>query len=115
MSLWKYNDAELEIDMEDVEFQEKYENAFSKMEESEKDLQNVGKISDFSKKYCGLFYNLFDDLFGSGTGKKLMGNKMNTGKCEECYNSFIAFCAEQVNEINRRRAATLKKYVPKRK
>ena len=31
MSFWKWNDVELEVDMEDVEFQEKYENAFNKM------------------------------------------------------------------------------------
>ena len=29
MSQWKYNNVKLEIDMEDVEFQERYENAFS--------------------------------------------------------------------------------------
>ena len=30
MSLWKWNDVELEVDMGDVEFQEKYEKAFNK-------------------------------------------------------------------------------------
>ena len=28
MSLWKWNDVELEIDMEDVDFQIRYENSF---------------------------------------------------------------------------------------
>ena len=32
MSLWKWNDVELEVDMEDVDFLEKYEMAFQKME-----------------------------------------------------------------------------------
>lgn len=38
MSLWKWNNVELEIDMEDVEFQERYENVFQHLEEKEKSL-----------------------------------------------------------------------------
>ena len=31
MSIWKWNDVELEVDMEDADFQEKYENAFQRL------------------------------------------------------------------------------------
>ena len=71
MSVWKWKDVELEVDMEDIEFQEKYEVAFQHMGVSEKELQNVGNLSGFSKKYCMLFWNLFDEIFGKGTADKL--------------------------------------------
>ena len=32
MSLWKWNDVELEVDFEDADFQERYEKAFDKLE-----------------------------------------------------------------------------------
>ena len=57
MSQWKYNNVELEIDMEDVEFQERYENAFNIMEEEEKKIKKDGKVSEITKAYCNLFWN----------------------------------------------------------
>ena len=41
MITWKWNDVELEIDLEDVDFQERYEKAFEAMEEDEKDLKKI--------------------------------------------------------------------------
>ena len=35
---WKWNDVELEIDMQDVDFQEKYERAFEILEKEEKEV-----------------------------------------------------------------------------
>ena len=55
MSYWKYNDVELDVDMADAEFQEKYENAFEKMEESEKTIKKDGKISEITRAYCSLY------------------------------------------------------------
>lgn len=115
MSLWKYNDVELHVDMEDVEFQEKYEDAFAKMAASEEKLQKTGAMSGFTRGYCQMFHNLFDDIFGEGTAKKLMGEKLHAGRCEECYDSFICFCKEQAEEMNKKRAVALKKFMPKRK
>ena len=113
MSFWKWNDVELEVDMEDVEFQEKYENAFNKMEVTEKALQKTGKMSDISRAYCLMFYELFDNIFGDGTAVKLMGDKLNCRVCDECYDSFIAFCGKQLIEINKKRSKMLSKYKPK--
>ena len=51
MSLWKWNDVELEVDFEDADFQERYEKAFDKLEGIEKELQKTGKLSEITKKY----------------------------------------------------------------
>lgn len=105
--IWKYNDVELEFDMGDVDTQERYEKAFIKMEETEKGLPKTGVYSELSRAYCQMFYELYDDLFGTGAGERLMGKKANVRTTEECYNSFLTFVRAQLEEINRIRASTI--------
>lgn len=114
MSLWKWNDVELKIDMEDYDFLQKYENAFYSMEKKEKELQKVGKQAVIIKEYCEMFYRLFDDIFGPGTGDKLFDRKKNARICEECYEDFLAECKKSVVEANKRRNAIEKKFKPNR-
>ena len=114
MSLWRYNDVELDIDMEDVEFQMKYEQAFERMAEEEKKLQTVGKASEFSGGYVAMFWHLFDGIFGEGTSEKLFNGKKNLGMVDDCYESFIELCQKDVLEINKRRSKRVAKYMPKK-
>lgn len=114
MSLWKWNDVELEIDMEDYDFLQKYENAFDSMGKKEKELQKVGKQAVIIKEYCEMFYRLFDDIFGPGTGDKLFDGKKNARICEECYEDFLAECNKSAVEANKRRNAIAKKFKPNR-
>lgn len=110
MSLWKWKDVELEVDMYDVDFQEKYENAFNQMEITEKELQTTGTLTDFSRNYCNMFFRLFDDIFGIGTSDKLFNGKKNILEIESCYDSFIEFCSAEVNEYIKKSTARAKKY-----
>ena len=114
MSLWKWNDVELEIDMEDYDFLHKYEKAFDAMGVQEEKLQKIGMQSEIVKEYCEMFYRLFDDIFGAGTGDKLFGGKKNIRICEECYTSFISECQQSVQEANRRKNAMMNKFKPNR-
>lgn len=114
MSQWKWNDVELEIDMEDYDFLKKYEDAFKHMEITEKELQKIGNTSEILGAYCQMFYALFDDIFGAGTGERLFLGKKNARICEECYESFIAACAECNAVANKRRAEIMIKYKPNR-
>ena len=79
MSLWKWNNVELEVDMEDAEF-----------------------------------YDLFDDLFGDGTGDQLFTGKMNSRICEECYDSFLAECQKGILAAAERRNNRMNKFRPNR-
>ena len=115
MSQWKWNDMEFEVDMEDVEFRQKLEDAYDKMEEEEKNLSKVGRASEITLGYCNMFYNFFDRVFGSGTGEKLLGTKKNARICDECYGSFFDFMRLEVEKSNKRRAQCAQKYKVKSK
>ena len=54
-----------------------------------------------------MFYELYDDLFGVGTGEKLMGKRYNVRETEKCYNAFLTFVRSQIREIDQIRANTL--------
>lgn len=71
-------------------------------------------MSEISKAYCKMFWELFDELFGEGTAQRLFEGKMNTGLCDECYDSFISHCQKQVNEINKKRSSRFAKYKVKK-
>lgn len=114
MGKWKWGDTELEVDMEDVEFQKKYEDAFEQLDVEEKTLKKSGKLSEITKNYCKMYWNLFDRIFGEGTAEKLFNGKEHSGLCEECYESFISFCSNQVKEINKKRCSRFTKYKVKK-
>ena len=56
MSQWKWNDVELEIDMEDYDFLKKYEDAFRHMEVTEKELQKVGNTSEILGRIANVLH-----------------------------------------------------------
>lgn len=114
MSLWKWNDVELEIDMEDYDFLQKYEKAFDAMGVAEEKLKKIGAQSEIIKEYCEMFYRLFDDIFGPGTGDRLFAGKKNVRICEECYADFISECKKNVSEANKRKNAMMNKFMPNR-
>ena len=113
MSRWIWNDVELEVNMGDVDFVEKYEKAFTKMEKTEDDLKKVGLNSEFIKGYYNMFLTLFDDLFGEGTAEKLFKGKRDINQVEDCYYSFIEVAKQDVAETNKRRAKKMTKYAVK--
>ena len=112
MSLYKINNVELDIDMDDYEFQKKYEDAFEKLGESEKELQKVGKSSEITKGYCEMMRQLFDDIFGEGTSKKLFGEKYNIRVTNEVYEEFIRICSEQARASRQQMHSLVNKYKP---
>lgn len=113
MSLWNWNGVDLEVNMGDVDFVEKYEKAFVKMEESENNLKKIGFNSAFLKGYCNMFLDLFDDIFGEGTSEKLFEGKMDVNVIEDCYDSFIDAAKKDVAETNKRRGKRIAKYAVK--
>lgn len=110
MTIWKWNDVELEIDLEDVEFQERYEKAFDDMQEDEQRVKKIGKLSEMTRSYCAMFYRLFDTIFGEGTGDKLLGGKLNSRVVDDCYESFLNHCKQEVIATSKNRASRFQKF-----
>lgn len=86
---WEYNGVTLEVDLQDADFAASYEKAFARLEESEKEMQKVGMNSEMIRGYCNLFYQLFDDIYGDGTGERLFSGKKNARMCDEAYRNFL--------------------------
>lgn len=113
MSQFIWNDVELEVNMSDIDFVEKYEKALDKMDKEEERLKKTGLNSEFLKGYHNMFLTLFDDIFGEGTSKKLFEGKRDIDAVEECYFSFIDVAKQNVAETNKRRAKKMAKYAVK--
>ncbi|OUQ12095.1 hypothetical protein B5E84_19405 [Lachnoclostridium sp. An14] len=113
MSLkWEYNGVILEVDLQDADFAERYEKAFARMEESEKELQKVGVNSEMIRGYCNLFYQLFDDIYGDGTGEKLFAGKKNARMCDEAYRNFLAAAKKDADDARNQRMSFISRFTP---
>ncbi len=109
--IWEINGLSLELNLEDADCMERYENAFDKMSEEEKQLPKDGKSSVQIRAYCRLFRDLYDRLFGEGTSEKIFkGIPDNTDVYDEVYYSFLDFVTAQKVAAKTKRNEKLSKY-----
>lgn len=101
---WKINNLELEFDIFDLENSEKYEKAFEQMSAEEKAIKRDGKMSEFIRSYCDMYYHLFENLFGKETADKLC-KRYNSNEWEQVYGSFLDYIQSQNNEAQKMRAS----------
>ena len=101
---WKINNLELEFDIFDLENSEKYEKAFEQMSAEEKAIKRDGKMSEFIRSYCDMYYHLFENLFGKETAEKLC-RRYNSNEWEQVYGSFLDYVQRQNNEAQKMRAS----------
>ena len=90
---WSINGIELTFDANDAEDAERFENAIEKLRKDEK-FPRVGKGSEIIRKYCQLFRDFFDGIFGVGTAEKI-GIRDNARICNNIYESFLLFVEDQ--------------------
>ena len=113
MSLkWEYNGVTLEVDLQDADFAASYEKAFARLEESEKEMQKVGMNSEMIRGYCNLFYQLFDDIYGDGTGERLFSGKKNARMCDEAYRNFLAAAKKDADDARNQRMSFISRFTP---
>lgn len=113
-TMWEINGQTFELDLEDADTAERYEEAFYKMEAEEKQMTKVGKLSEKIRAYSKLFENLYDRLFGEGSGKAILGEKANTRTCNEIYDSFLNFVSTQKSQSLEQQNSMVSKYSPNR-
>ena len=109
---WEYNGVTLEVDLQDADFAEKYETAFNKLAEEEKQLQKEGTTSSVIRKYCKMFFDLFDTIYGPGTSEKLFCGNMNAALVDDAYSCFIDAAKRCNAEAVQRRNEFKSKYAP---
>lgn len=94
MKKWTINGISLELDMENLETAERYDNAFSVMEQEEHQILETKfeKHADFIRAYCDLYRHLFENLFGTEiAGQIFQGIPVNSRIYEEIYIDFLKF------------------------
>ena len=112
--IWKINGLELELDLEDADVFEKTMKAIEQMDEDGRNIDKTGKMPEFIKRYCEIYYNAFDRIFGEGTGEKIFSGKKNMRNCDEVWDSFLGFMQVAVKKANERRLQLSGKYMPNR-
>lgn len=112
--IWKINGLELELDLEDADVFEKTMKTFEQMDEDGRNIDKTGKMPEFIKRYCEIYYNAFDRIFGEGTGEKIFSGKKNMRNCDEVWDSFLGFMQVAVKKANARRLQLSGKYMPNR-
>lgn len=112
--VWNINGHSFEIDLQDVEATERYEAAFAKMDEEEKNLPQDGKASVRLKAYCAMFRNLFDNLFGHGASDKIFGERDNARVMAEIYENFLDFVSGQQATAVETQNRIINRYSPNR-
>lgn len=89
------NGVELDFDMMDVDFYERYMENAGKLDEvmgselPEEDREDYRKIVKLFRERCAAMREFLDQLFEPGTGSKVCGEKDNI---EVCLDAYIAMC-----------------------
>ncbi|WP_461206927.1 DUF6673 family protein [Clostridium sp. DL1XJH146] len=104
------NNVELEdISIFDADVAEKYENALIEVEEKIKKTEGM-KVSESIRFQCTVIFNVFNELFGEGTDKKVFGHKVNLLVCLKAFEELVLSFNSQKQEL----AKISKKYSPNR-
>lgn len=111
---WEINGKAYELDLQDAETAELYEEVFEQLGKEEKTLPKDGKPSVRIRAYWQLFVNLFDRLFGEGSGIAIVGEKANVRICNEVYDDFLAFVSKQKQDSVDYQNSIVSKYSPNR-
>lgn len=106
----KINGVELEdLDIYDADVAEKYEKQLDKIEKLTTKVEGMG-LSEGIRYQCNLIFDIFNELFGEGTDKKVFGEKVNLKTCLNAFAELI----EQTNEQKKKIGKLSNKYSPNR-
>ena len=113
-TIWHINGHQFVLDIQDADTAERYEQAFTRMAEEEKNLPKDGKHSAWLRAYCSMFRNLFDRIFGEGAAVKILGEKDNTRVATETYEAFLNFIAGQQEPLAALQNRVIDRFSPNR-
>lgn len=106
----KIFETELEFDVADVEFIEKYEKGLEDMKAKDEELGKLESVASQMKAYCQAIFDYFDYLFGEGTSDKIFGGKYNVTLCDSAFDILINNVYVAVSEQQKKNKERKKKY-----
>lgn len=77
------------VDLSDVEFVSRYEQAVSCYERGVEELDRNLAPSAQLEQVCGLFFTLFDQLFGSGSSQEMFGGTKSVALCTKAFSALL--------------------------
>lgn len=102
----KINGVELEdLDILDLEVAENFEKTLKSVENISEKIKGM-TVTESIKTQCNAIFNVFNELFGEGTDKKIFGDKVNLLACLKAFEELVI----QVNEKNQEVENLVKKY-----
>lgn len=110
MTVWNINGHSFTLDIGDAVDAQHFQEVMERFGVAEKALQKDGDMVAHIIAYDKLFRDMYDDLFGEGSGDKILGTRKNMTNVDNTYTSFLEFLAAQGNGLNDRRTAIINKY-----
>lgn len=86
-----------ELDIFDLEVAEQYEKGLAEIQNKD---YNLETLSEIIKAQCTDVMNLFNELFGEGTDKKIFGNKTNLKLCLQAFEELVENVNKQGEELS---------------
>ncbi|KHO39078.1 AP endonuclease [Clostridium tetani] len=106
----KINGVELpDLDILDLEVAEKFEKTLKSVENISEKIKGM-TVTESIKTQCNAIFNVFNELFGEGTDKKIFEDKVNLLTCLKAFEELVI----QVNETSQEVEKLVKKYSPNR-
>lgn len=97
----KVNNVELEdLDIYDLEVSKRVDKELKKVDEVAKTLEGLA-LPDIIETQCNAIFDLFNNIFGEGTDKKIFGDKVNLVTCLEALDEFISEMRKRNSDIKK--------------
>lgn len=109
MSLWKFRNFEVEVDLMDADFYDELEEAQNHLNADYRSVPNTGKKSDIIRAQVRCFSNFFDTLFGAGASDVISEGKMSLKPFMDAADSLEKFIKSDVKEMD----SQYGNYIPK--
>ena len=107
----KINNVELQdFDVFDADELERYEDAIEEFRDKVKDREEFEKVSEFMRYNCNVVFDLFNNIFGEDTDKKVFGTKTNMMICLKAVDELITYVNENRSKQEKELSKMLGKY-----
>lgn len=110
VTVWEYNGFTFELDVGDADTAEHIEGVFDRFSKAEKRVKRDGSMKEIIISYDKLFRDMFDDMFGTGAGDDILGEKRSIKNCNAAYESFLDFINAQRENFAEQNAMLNAKY-----